>query len=94
MSQVILIRDKFIEISKQSDEKLTAMIEAAKDFRSGMEPLKKEVDQLQTRVKSIWSYKISWIRYPSDLQDCIEGLSHVQTFYKTGLEVEQTIIRG
>ncbi|EUB60466.1 Exocyst complex component 7 [Echinococcus granulosus] len=56
------------------------MIEAAKDFRSGMEPLKKEVDQLQTRVKN--------------LQCCIEGLSHVQNFYKTGREVEQTIIQG
>lgn len=53
ISQILTIRDKFVEISKQSDEKLTAMIEAAKDFRSGMEPLKKEVDQLQTRVKSM-----------------------------------------
>ncbi|VDK32636.1 unnamed protein product [Taenia asiatica] len=80
ISQILAIRDKFVEISKQSDEKLTAMIEAAKDFRSGMEPLKKEVDQLQTRVKN--------------LQYCIEGLSHVQNFYKTGREVEQTIIQG
>ncbi|KAM7542230.1 hypothetical protein Aperf_G00000004087 [Anoplocephala perfoliata] len=80
MSQILAIRDKFVEVSKQSDEKLTAMIEAAKDFRSGMEPLKKEVDQLQTRVKN--------------LQFCIEGLSHVQNFYKTGREVEQTIIQG
>nr|CDS22870.1 exocyst complex component 7 [Echinococcus granulosus] len=80
ISQILAIRDKFVEISKQSDEKLTAMIEAAKDFRSGMEPLKKEVDQLQTRVKN--------------LQCCIEGLSHVQNFYKTGREVEQTIIQG
>ncbi|VDO13244.1 unnamed protein product [Rodentolepis nana] len=80
MSQIIAIRDKFIEVSEQSDEKLSAMIEAAKDFRSGMEPLKEEVDQLQTRVKN--------------LQFCIEGLSHVQNFYKTGREVEQTIIRG
>nr|CDS25705.1 exocyst complex component 7 [Hymenolepis microstoma] len=80
MCQIIAIRDKFIEVSEQSDEKLSAMIEAAKDFRSGMEPLKKEVDQLQTRVKN--------------LQFCIEGLSHVQNFYKTGREVEQTIIQG
>ncbi|VUZ47359.1 unnamed protein product [Hymenolepis diminuta] len=80
MCQILAIRDKFVDVSKQSDEKLSAMIEAAKDFRSGMEPLKKEVDQLQTRVKN--------------LQFCIEGLSHVQNFYKTGREVEQTIIQG
>lgn len=58
MMQIIAIRDKFMEISNQTDEKLTAMIEAAKNFRSGMEPLKVEVDQLQTRVKSMCSFLI------------------------------------
>uniref|UniRef100_A0A5K3EVV3 Exocyst complex component 7 n=1 Tax=Mesocestoides corti TaxID=53468 RepID=A0A5K3EVV3_MESCO len=80
MNQILALRDKFVEISRQSDEKLTSMIDAAKNFRCGMEPLKKEVDQLQTRVKN--------------LEYCINGLSHVQNFYKTGREVEQIIIKG
>ncbi len=52
MSQILALRDKFTETSKQSDEKLSTMIDTAKKFRSGMEPLNKEVDQLHTRVKS------------------------------------------
>lgn len=47
------LRDKFFQVSQISDEKLTAMIETAKTFHSGLEPLNKEVEKLNTRIRSL-----------------------------------------
>ncbi|BHF69529.1 Exocyst complex component 7 [Sparganum proliferum] len=80
MNHILSLRDKFVEVSEQSDEKLSTMIETAKRFHTGLQPLNKEVEQLQNRIKN--------------LEYCINGLSHVQDFYKTGREVERTIYEG
>ncbi|VDM00904.1 unnamed protein product [Schistocephalus solidus] len=80
MNHILSLRDKFVEVSGQSDEKLSSMIETAKRFHDGLQPLNKEVEQLQNRIKN--------------LEYCINGLSHVQDFYKTGREVERTIYEG
>ncbi|VDN14781.1 unnamed protein product [Dibothriocephalus latus] len=80
MNHILSLRDKFVEVSGQSDEKLSGMIETAKRFHDGLQPLNKEVEQLQNRIKN--------------LEYCINGLSHVQDFYKTGREVEHTIYEG
>ncbi|CAH8678729.1 unnamed protein product [Schistosoma rodhaini] len=73
-------KDQFNTLSSQSSEKLKKIIQTVQSYQTRMEPLNKNMEQLQILQRN--------------LESCRLKLSQVQEYYRTGRELENTIRQG
>ncbi|CAH8678773.1 unnamed protein product [Schistosoma rodhaini] len=74
------LKDQFNTLSSQSSEKLKKIIQTVQSYQTRMEPLNKNMEQLQILQRN--------------LESCRLKLSQVQEYYHTGRELENTIRQG
>ncbi|CAH8633203.1 unnamed protein product [Schistosoma mattheei] len=74
------LKDQFNTLSSQSSEKLKKIIQTVQSYQTRMEPLNKNMEQLQILQRN--------------LEACRLKLSQVQEYHRTGRELENTIRQG
>ncbi|CAH8661079.1 unnamed protein product [Schistosoma margrebowiei] len=74
------LKDQFNTLSIQSSEKLKKIIQTVQSYQTRMEPLNKNMEQLQILQRN--------------LEACRLKLSQVQEYHRTGRELENTIRQG
>ncbi|KAF5402396.1 Dihydrouridine synthase [Paragonimus heterotremus] len=80
LNELATLRKQFSLLSSQSIEKFGKIIDTAKVYQVKMDPLNKDMAQLNTQRKNV--------------QACYEKLSQIQTYRKTAGEVESLIEQG
>ncbi|KAF6771968.1 hypothetical protein AHF37_08673 [Paragonimus kellicotti] len=80
LNELTTLRKQFSLLSSQSIEKFGKIIDTAKVYQVKMDPLNKDMAQLNTQRKNV--------------EACYEKLSQIQTYRKTAGEVESLIEQG
>ncbi|KAH8866756.1 Exocyst complex component 7 [Schistosoma japonicum] len=80
VAELTNLKDQFNTLSNQSSEKLKKIIQTVQSYQTRMEPLNKNMEQLQILQRN--------------LESCRLKLNQVQEYHRTGRELENTIRQG